>query len=237
MTGVSKARLIAEGRKAPDKPPPLVPGDPPPEWAYNVGEASSGQPQADAPVVTEAPGDAPAEPPKPDELLTSGDWSTAGRPERVPVDPMVIEQTVREISKEVIEPVSFVRKAGEVRYAVQTDLPALERAIDIGEAVAKTPYVQAALDVLTDPFEIYAAFLRTTTGRVRLTTRLVKGVRLPDGSQVFVVANLERGQVRSIQFLDGDAINAQRVGELLWGRGDGAIVELPSAPPPAGWGP
>jgi hypothetical protein len=73
--------------------------------------------------------------------------------------------------------------------------------------------VQAALDVLTDPFEIYASFLRTSTGSVRLTTRLVKGVRLPDGTQVFVVANLERGQVRSISFMDADAINAQRVGE------------------------
>src|SRR5690606_3289503 len=100
----------------------------------------------------------------------------------------------------------------------------------------KTPYVQAALDVLKDPFEIYASFLRTSTGRVRLTTRLVKGVRLPDGSKVFVVANLERGQVRSIAFMDAETINAQRIGELLWGRGDGAIVELPSAPTPAGWG-
>jgi len=38
--GVSAARLRAMGKAQADVVPPDTPGDPPPEWAYNVGEAA-----------------------------------------------------------------------------------------------------------------------------------------------------------------------------------------------------
>ncbi|WP_053215944.1 phage minor head protein [Xanthomonas phaseoli] len=39
-TGVSAARLRALGKAQPDAAPADTPGDPPPEWAYNVGQAA-----------------------------------------------------------------------------------------------------------------------------------------------------------------------------------------------------
>jgi len=46
-TGVSDQRLRAMGRK-PDSAPPLIDGDPPPEWSYHVGEAARSLPVAAA---------------------------------------------------------------------------------------------------------------------------------------------------------------------------------------------
>jgi uncharacterized protein with gpF-like domain len=40
VTGVSEARLRVLGKKGPDTAPGPSSGDPPPEWAYNVGEAA-----------------------------------------------------------------------------------------------------------------------------------------------------------------------------------------------------
>lgn len=40
VTGVSAARLRVMGKSGPDATPQALPGDPPPEWAYHVGEAS-----------------------------------------------------------------------------------------------------------------------------------------------------------------------------------------------------
>lgn len=47
VTGVSEQRLRAMGRK-PDSAPPLIDGDPPPEWSYHVGKASRSLPVAAA---------------------------------------------------------------------------------------------------------------------------------------------------------------------------------------------
>lgn len=42
VTGVSEARLRVLGKSGPDAAPPPSAGDPPPEWAYHVGQASRG---------------------------------------------------------------------------------------------------------------------------------------------------------------------------------------------------
>lgn len=41
VIGISLARMRMLGKAGPDKAPATVPGDPPPEWAYNVGQAAA----------------------------------------------------------------------------------------------------------------------------------------------------------------------------------------------------
>lgn len=46
VTGISEARLRSMGKTGPDPTPEPGPGDPPPEWAYHVGEAARSMPAA-----------------------------------------------------------------------------------------------------------------------------------------------------------------------------------------------
>lgn len=223
VTGVSAARLRAEGRR-PDEPPPAIRNDPPPEWAYNVGEASTGRQLAEQEMDTWRDMKSDAW-----EVLTPRTAIEQGRDMPVPLDPLPVPlDPVRDASRPDLlarlesalgasERIFELQGAGGFRYQVVANAETLADHMDPARA-----NVAALLpDVLTDPFEVWQSFERHRgTGRVVLRTRYIRAFDMGEKSGVLVVLEALRGQLQGWTMIPvrRGYLERQRYGRLLYGR-------------------
>jgi len=221
VTGVSEARLRALGKTAPDTPPPAVPGDPPDEWAYHVGEASSGRKVDERLLAAERGGKMSA--------LGSGGPEDFGRPVQVPFDATNIAPLPRMTEPDDLRQ-SFRSVIGGERAAFTDPTGAV---IEITDAIiehwledpkriqGREQYLPFLRDVVENPYEVWAGFARNElTGKVYLRRRYIKGFTVGKERIVGVIADAVGGQWVSFNMFSGNQSGAknQRVGMLLWGR-------------------
>lgn len=234
---VSKRDLERAGKAGPDTPPPLeleqrmigargpnpkvvmVPKGVDPGWGYNVGEAAWGKPLAQG-VMDEwrATGAEAWEP------LTPGDWQTAARPARVPLDaprarPIPVLDSTEAVAAELKRRLGGDEKVFTVAGApVLVDAEALATHVD----PARSDFLPFLEETLADPYEVWLAFERHQgTGRVRLRARILKGIDVGRGRTMLFVANAVAGVLEAWTFIPSSNqryIERQRHGLLLKGR-------------------
>lgn len=219
---VSERMLRKMGKDGPDASPAPIDGDPPPEWAYNVGEAAWGKPVAESIITAERGGKMVAL-----DQRGAADFGRADVPFDTPQAPplpgrIADPQAVRE---------AFRRSVGG-DAAVLSD-PAGAR-INLTQALVehwiedpkrmqgREQYLPLLPELIERPFEVWAAFARNElTGKVELRRRYVKGVQVGKERYLGLVADAVSGQwVGLTLFVGGTtALNNLRRGLLLWGRG------------------
>lgn len=212
--GVSEARLRAEGRR-PDSAPAEVPGDPPPEWRYNVGVAASGMPPTEAGVPARWVD------------LTPGDWKSAGRPEELPPRPVEGEPLRGMDSREALVQALAAQWGAPIReYTLRGDdgfqYPVVVNAAKLADhlPVDRLPFAGYLDDALGDPDEIYVAFVRDeVTGRIGLRFRVIRAIRV-DGRVMFVALDASKGQLEAVTLYPRESkrAGALRKGKLIFAR-------------------
>lgn len=223
VTGVSAARLRAEGRR-PDEPPPGVRNDPPPEWAYNVGEAANGRYVEDQDLSKRLEQKWQALPAKPHQ-----EW---GRPDALPIDRAVASplpkaprdpDAVRADWNQLYGDVESLRdpSGAEVFLTPQVVDHWLEQPKRLD---GRERYLPLLRETIEAPFEIWANFAQNELGRVGLRRYYVKRVEVvEDGKMValtLIAEVLPGGRWGSIDFFRGRAPQVtSRSGLLVWGRG------------------
>lgn len=222
VTGVSAARLRAEGRQ-PDAAPAAIKNDPPPEWSYHVGEAANGRYVEDQDMAKLLEQKWRALPAR-----SFQDW---GRPDTLPVD--------RALASPLPAP---LREPADVRAEWDRLFGNTESLRDpFGSEVFLTPqvvdhwleqpkrldgrerYLPLLRETIETPFEIWANFAQNELGRVGLRRYYVKRVEVvEDGKAValtLIAEVLPGGRWGSIDFFRGRAPQStSRSGVLVWGR-------------------
>jgi len=219
VTGVSEARLRALGKTAPDTAPGPSAGDPPPEWAYHVGEASSGR-KVDARILEAERGGKMS-------AMGGGDPADFGRPERVPLDVPRASAMAPGDSAESIRAM-FEHVAGGKAMTVTDPTGAIvevngaivDHWLEDAKRTGRERYLPFLQETIEDPFEIWVGFARNElTGKVYLRRRYVKALQLDKGKYVSVVFDAIGGQWLSYNAFFGNSTSkGQRAGRLLWGR-------------------
>jgi hypothetical protein len=219
VTGVSEARLRADGRR-PDKAPAEVPGDPPPEWAYHVGVADQGREIAD-PALARQLGEQWTQMPG----RSHGDF---GRPDQVPVDTPVAQPL-----PEAIRQPAELRDAWDRLYGQSTTLrdPAGAEVIVSRQVIehwlgqpkrldGRETYLPLLRETIESPFEIWASFAQNGLGRVGVRRFYVKSMRLAGGRSVTLIAEVQPGGIwGTFNFFVGSRPQPRsRQGLLVYGR-------------------
>ncbi len=222
VTGVSLQRLRAMGMRAPDDAPPPGKGDPPPEWAYNVGEANSGAHVADAAVSKKLDQQWKALPAK--------GFAEYGRPRLLPID-----TTTAQLLPDSRDPAD-IRSAWQALYGEQMTLrdpSGAEVLLNQGVVThwledpqrldGRQRYLPLLRDVVEQPFEIWANFAQNGLGRVGLRRYYVKRVEvLEEGKKVTLTAIAEvlpGGVWGAFDLFRGSRPQPSvRSGLLLWAR-------------------
>ncbi|RPE81838.1 phage minor head protein [Vulcaniibacterium tengchongense] len=220
VTGVSAARLHAEGKTAPDPAPPPVEGEPPPEWAYHVGVADQGREIAD-PLLAKTLDSRWSE-------LPGRPYHAYGRPDQVPVDaPRAMPLADAERSPEALH-AAWRRLYGD--SATLQDPSGAEvllspRVIehwleDPKRLDGRQKYLPLLRETIEAPFEIWANFARNARGQVGLRRYYVKTVRLEGRKALTLIAEVLPGGVwGSFDFFRGARPQPRsRQGLLVWGR-------------------
>lgn len=217
-TGVSEARLRAQGRTA-DDPPAAVAGDPPEEWAYHVGVADQGREIADPQLAreleerwTELPG------------RSHREWD---RPDRVPAD-----EPVASLMPAIRDP-QALRQAWDRLYGPSTTLVdpaggqvvASQRVLEHWLAAPKRldgreRYLPLLRETIESPFEIWANFAVNGRGKVGIRRYYVKTVRAEGNRALTLIAEVSPGGIWcSFDFFRGGRPQPRsRQGLLVWGR-------------------
>lgn len=221
--GVSEAGLRARGKR-PDAAPPDVDGDPPPEWRYHVGQASTGQQLSEQSMQHWRDQKADAW-----EVLTPRTAAEWNRPERVPLDPLprglakvgTLDQAdVRNLLVDVLGEESRVFALPthkDFSFNVVANADILAAHVDGSRAA----YLPLLPDVLSDPFEVWQSFERHKgTGKVELRTRYVRAFDVPGKSGLLVVFQAVKGRLVSWTVVPTRSgyLEKQRYGTLLYAR-------------------
>ncbi len=192
-----------------------------PGWDYNVGNAAWGQKLADETwQAWQAQGKEAW------EILTPGDWQTAGRqkvlapdvpvasigPKLVTEDEMVT--AITEINGGTAEKL-YQPPAGP---GVMIDAKALAAHLD----PERSPFLPLLPEALENPQEIWIAFERHKgSGRVELKQRIIKVMRTDKDRAMVVAAQVKGGFLEAwtmVPTSKWNYVNNQRVGKLLWAR-------------------
>ena len=230
------------GREGPDRAPPIewethlvgIRGPAPrtvqaprgidPGWAYNVGKAAWGKPQAEQ-VMEEWLATRDAWQP----LVTSG-WAEAGRPQRIPMAPPPVALGKRLDNPEQVVEALREQMGGDRRlYQVSGFLPVEVQAEVLGAHIdpARAEFLPLLDDLLRDPFEVWVNFERHRgSGQVRLRARLVKGYEVRRGKTLLFVANARAGRLEAWTMIPmsrkkAGYLNKQRRGVLLYAMEEG----------------
>lgn len=214
VIGVSAAGLKVAG-KSPDHAPPDIPGDPPAEWRYNVGEAATG-----------------GLPPGPNRQaqwvdLTPGDWRSAGRPEVLPPRPTQGEPfrnvpTADALARRLADKWGGPTKLYTLRGDDGFTYPVVADAEKLADHLPPDRFAFAGYldDVLEDPDEIYLAFVQdAVSGRVALRARVIRAIEIANRT-MFVALDASRGRLEAVTLYRRrarDAGNLRR-GWLIYGR-------------------
>ena len=212
--GMSAARMRADGITPNDAPAP-TPGDPPPEWAYNVGEASSGN-YIDPTVMQAERGGklVPLDPRGPTDF---------NRPAKMPVDetalaPLVQAETATAIRAE------FRKVEGQYTdptgAQVNVTSAIVEHWLEDVKRAGRERYIPFLPSVIEDPYEIWVGFARNElTGQIYLRRRYAKAIRIGKNKYLSMVFDAIDGKWASFNAFVGNApSNDMRAGRLLWGR-------------------
>lgn len=222
--GVSEARMRMEGWSV-GQAPARVPGDPPAEWAYNVGEADIGRRISDAEMQIWRDQKAGAW-----EQLTPGDASSFDRPRKLPRDPLpvpipsvAVPADHASMVRLITESLGSRERLFKLPIGPGLTQPALAHAERLADHIdpARASYVPLLPHVMAAPYEVWQSFERHRgTGRVVLRTRYVRAFDMPDKSAVLVVVEAIEGEMVSWTLVPGrpSYIEKQRHGQLLYGR-------------------
>ncbi|WP_295937018.1 PBECR2 nuclease fold domain-containing protein [uncultured Xanthomonas sp.] len=222
VIGVSEAKLRATG-KEPDQAPPPIPGDPPPEWAYNVGHAASGEHIADAVLAKDAaakwselPGRTAADYGRPAQLPL--DTARAAPLERGVRDP----QHVRQLWQDLYGQTRTLRdpSGAEVMLTDQVVEHWLEKPARLD---GREKYLPLLAETIENPYEIWANWARNDAGQVSLRRYYVKRVEIEDEGKRYALTTIAEvlpgGVWGSFDFFRGARPQARsRQGLLVWGR-------------------
>lgn len=222
VTGISAARLRAEGRR-PDAPPAVQSGDPPAEWSYNVGEASTGRQLSEQEMQTWRDKKSDAW-----EVMTPQTAADLGRPS-VPLDPLpaplapVSNPSQQELQARLEVALGGPSRTFELRVSDDFRYQIVANAQTLAEHMdpARASVVALLPEVLTNPFEVWQSFERHKgTGRVVLRTRYVRAFDMGDKSGLLVVLEAMRGQLQGWTMIPvrRGYLDRQRYGSLLYGR-------------------
>jgi len=224
VTGVSEARLRALGKAAPDPAPGPGAGDPPPEWAYHVGEASSGRQLSEQEMQHWRDQKADAW-----DIMTPETAADHGRPERVPLDalphPLAAVRHADETGMRDLLTAALGAEERVFRLPVRNDfsLDVVANAATLASHVDgnRAAYVPLLPDVLSDPFEVWQSFERHRgTGRVELRTRYVRAFDIPGKPGMLVVLQAVKGRLTGWTMIPTKLgyLDRQRYGTLLYAR-------------------
>lgn len=221
-TGVSQQLLKAMGKRGPDPTPAPSKGDPPPEWAYNVGEADSGAHVADAALAKNLSETWEALPAKP--------FQEYARPAKLPTDVSTVQ-----LLPDIRDP-SDIRAAWHSLYGDQVALAdpsgaqvLLDQGVvdhwleDPKRLDGRQRYLPLLRDVVEHPFEIWANFARNLLGQISLRRYYVKRVEVEeDGKKTtltMIAEVLPGGVWGAFDFFRGERPQSSvRSGLLVWAR-------------------
>jgi SPP1 gp7 family putative phage head morphogenesis protein len=190
-----------------------------PGFASNMGEAAWGNQIADEVMARWKAQGASAW-----EVLTPGDWRSAGRPELVPVDDVTTSLAEGATTKDAMQRlVERVIGGREATFVMPNGSRVLVDAERFGQHIAldRAPFIPMLPGLLTTPYEVWMTFERHRgTGQVVLRQRVLQVVRLKNRSLVLVV-QVRRGVFEAWTFVPTSSesqLQRWRVGELVWGR-------------------
>lgn len=196
-----------------------------PGWDYNPGEAAWGRQLSDKTMNAWRAQGGNAW-----ERLTPGDYTTAGRPKRIPVDKpkaslgktldssAAAAKALRKLFGGEEKVFSFTRDG--FRYDVLANAETLATHIPAD----RTPFLPFIAEALEDPFEVWLSFEQHKgTGRMALRQRMVKLVDTGKGKDrgLLIVAQAVDGIMEAwtaMPVRDLGYLQRQRVGKLVWGR-------------------
>lgn len=225
---VSEAGLRRAGKDGPDEPPTPV-NDPtiPAEWRYSVGEAAYGKPIADDVMDDYRKSGAAAW-----EDLTPGSPTSAGRPERVPLDPAPeaaewprLGPDERDVLEGMLEnmlggPERVFSVTGENGW--RNDLQVVASSLAQHINPTRSEYLPWLPSLLSDPFEVWQGFERHAgTGQVVLRQRYIRAFDVPGEKKgMLLVATARRGRLESWTVVPSTRryLENQRRGRLVYGR-------------------
>lgn len=189
-----------------------------PGFAYSVGEAKFGRRISDE-LYRQYQDDAAGA----WEVITPGNWETAGRPNRLPARRLPAELLSAASSPD--EMVTLVTHAlgGDEKLFSTPIGPVLVDAASFGEHIAKDPgrarYLSLLDDALTSPQEVWQTFVQHKgTGRIELRSRFVTVYQIDKKRFVMVSVNASKGTLMAWTLISNGNmtyLNKQRVGTLL----------------------
>lgn len=198
----------------------LVPKGIDPGFDYSIGEAKFGRRLSEQQFAEWQETKTPAW-----KSLTSGNWQTADRPERLqqrdlPVELMASATT----TQETVMALRTVLGGDEKLFTTPAGTVLIDAQV-LGEHIKaeRSIYFPLLADALENPQEIWLSFEQhQATGKVVLKTRFITVYALRDGRAILVVTNAIKGVLSGWTFFSaGDLkyLNKQRIGELLYSDG------------------
>ncbi len=195
-----------------------------PGWDYNVGEAAWGKRVSDETMTAWK-----TEGGKAWKTLTPGDYKSAGRPDRVPMDqPQAKKVPPAESVKEAAEILRrmmggkdeelHLSPAGDGALSVLINAESLAKHIPLD----RSPWLPRLPEVLENPFEVWVSFEEHKgTGKVEMRTRIIKAIGDTAGKGLLVVAQAVKGVLEAwtmFPIRNMGYLNRQRRGVMLYGR-------------------
>lgn len=222
MTGVSEARLRTLGRQ-PDSAPAAGPGDPPPEWSYNVGVSHSGEFISDGALAKQLDDKWSALPAKSHQAYM--------RPDALPIDTPIaspLQASIRDPDALRDAWDSLYGTTATLRDPSGANVHLTRQVVDHWLEAPKRldgreRYLPLLKETIESPFEIWANFAQNERGKVGVRRYYVKRVEVVEGGKpitLTVVAEVLPGGVwGSFDFYRGRAPQrSSRSGLLVWGR-------------------
>jgi len=190
-----------------------------PGWDYNVGKTAWGQKPAER---------AWQEGQAKYALLTPGDYKSAGRPERIPVDAAKASvgkrlQSSGQVRDELERLLGGAEKnfsftAGGFRYDLLINAKVLADHLPPD----RSPFLPFIPETIENPFEVWQTFEKNAaTGQVVLRHRFIKAIQMEKERGIMLVLDAQGGFPTGwtmYPMSDLKALNKRRVGKLLWGR-------------------
>lgn len=199
---------------------------------YNVGIAHVGRRLADDALATweadQAKARAAGKATSGWQRITPGSWATAGRPERLPARPAQA-RPANPPPKTAAEAEALLIRlfgASELTLALPKGLSLYVNAASLAGHFLKNMERARLLpllpELLRDPDEIWQGFeVSEQTGRMVLRQQIIKAVELDKERYLLMVAQARDGRFEAWTLLETrqiTALNARRVGKLLYGR-------------------
>jgi len=196
-----------------------VPNGIDPGFAYNVGDAVWGRQLSEQTMSTwKSSGEKTWVP------LTPGNWKTANRPDRIPLEAPVATLGHRAKSVEEVQATLEATLGGPEKVYTVAGQPLLVNAQSLAQHIDinRAEFIPLINEALNDPFEVWLSFEEhQATGKVVLRQHVIKAVDIGKGRGMLVVANAVKGMMETWTFIPISKtreLNKRRRGQLMYGR-------------------